>query len=114
MFKVIESPTSCEIRSVIHFLTARNVSAADIHRQITEGYGTEITRDSKVRKLFNKFKDGRTNVHEEERSGRPSVIIDDLRQAVELKNFSEKEIHDKHSFIGISRRFSIGGVQNCD
>jgi len=28
------------------------------------------------------FKEGRTNVHEEERSGRPSVITDDLAEKV--------------------------------
>ncbi|GFX10012.1 uncharacterized protein TNCV_4101511 [Trichonephila clavipes] len=41
--------------------------------------------DSKFRKWIKKFKDGRTNVHHEERSSRPSVITDDLMQAVETK-----------------------------
>ncbi|GFS85468.1 HTH_48 domain-containing protein [Trichonephila clavipes] len=85
MFQGIESPAKCEIRSVVHFLTARNMSAADIHRQITEVYGTEAMSDSKVRKWVRKFKDGRTNVHDEERSGQPSVITVDLMQAVETK-----------------------------
>ncbi|GFU10435.1 mariner Mos1 transposase [Trichonephila clavipes] len=58
---------------------------ANIHRQITEFYGTETTSDSKVRKWVRKFKDGRTNVHDEERSGRTSVLIDDLMPAVETK-----------------------------
>ncbi|GFT23325.1 histone-lysine N-methyltransferase SETMAR [Trichonephila clavipes] len=48
MFKVIESPAKYEIRSVILFLTARNMSAADIHRQITEVYGTEAMSNSKT------------------------------------------------------------------
>ncbi|GFY19679.1 HTH_48 domain-containing protein [Trichonephila clavipes] len=85
MFKVIESSAKCEMRSVIRFLTARNMSAADIHRQITEVYGTEAMSDRKVRKWVKKFKDRRTNVHDEERSGRLSVITDDLMQAVETK-----------------------------
>ncbi|GFT87462.1 hypothetical protein TNCV_641711 [Trichonephila clavipes] len=42
--------------------------------------------------LCQKFKDGRTNVHDEERSGRPSVITDDLMQAVEAK------IHENRRF----------------
>ncbi|GFV74526.1 mariner Mos1 transposase [Trichonephila clavipes] len=50
MFKVIKSPDMCEIRSDIRFLTARNMSAADIHRQIMEAYGTEVMSESKVRK----------------------------------------------------------------
>ncbi|GFU12837.1 hypothetical protein TNCV_3574021 [Trichonephila clavipes] len=48
-------------------------------------YGIEATSDSKVRKWARKFKDGRTNVHDEECSGRPSVITDDLMQTVETK-----------------------------
>jgi hypothetical protein len=31
------------------------------------------------------FKDGRTNVHDEERSGRPCVVSDDLIQSVDQK-----------------------------
>ncbi|GFW59994.1 uncharacterized protein TNCV_4864491 [Trichonephila clavipes] len=61
------------------------MSAADIHRQITEVYGTETMSDSKVRKWVWKFKNGRTNVDDEECSGRPSVITEDLIQAVETK-----------------------------
>ncbi|GFV99935.1 hypothetical protein TNCV_3567261 [Trichonephila clavipes] len=61
------------------------MSAADIHCQITEVYGREAMSNSKVRKCVRKFKDGRTNVHDEERSGRLSVITDDLMQAVEKK-----------------------------
>ncbi|GFT27243.1 uncharacterized protein TNCV_5140501 [Trichonephila clavipes] len=59
--KVIESPANCETRSVILFLNARSMSAADIHRQITEVYDTEAMSD-KVRKWVRKLKDGRTTV----------------------------------------------------
>jgi hypothetical protein len=38
MFKMIERPADCEIRSVIRFFNARNVKPADIHRQICEVY----------------------------------------------------------------------------
>ncbi|GFW73844.1 histone-lysine N-methyltransferase SETMAR [Trichonephila clavipes] len=55
MFKLIELPTKCGIRSVIRFLTARNTSAADIHRQITEVYGTEAMKERKIRKWVRKF-----------------------------------------------------------
>ncbi|GFW25036.1 hypothetical protein TNCV_3155391 [Trichonephila clavipes] len=45
---VIESPDKWEIQSVICFLNARNMSTADIHRQMTEVYGTEAMSDNKV------------------------------------------------------------------
>ncbi|GFY08859.1 uncharacterized protein TNCV_4660521 [Trichonephila clavipes] len=40
---------------------------------------------SKVRKWVRAFKDGRENVHDEPRFGRPSVITDDLVNAVDEK-----------------------------
>ena len=74
MFKMIERPADCEIRSVIRFLNARNVKPADIHRQICEVYGKNAMSDGMVRIWFRKFNEGRDNVHEEPRSGRLSVV----------------------------------------
>ncbi|GFX72847.1 mariner Mos1 transposase [Trichonephila clavipes] len=70
---MIELPTKCEIRTVIHFLTTRNMSVADIHRHVKDINGAKAMSDSKVRTWLRKFKDGRTNVHDEERSVQPSV-----------------------------------------
>jgi hypothetical protein len=39
-----------------------------------------------VRQWCRMFKDGRTNVHDEEQSGLPFVVIDDLVQSVDQKN----------------------------
>ncbi|GFX70267.1 histone-lysine N-methyltransferase SETMAR [Trichonephila clavipes] len=83
MSKTIDQPADCEIRSVIRFLTAKNVSAAEIHRQISDVYGPNAMSSSKVRKWMRAFKDGRENVHDEPRSGRPSVITDDLINALD-------------------------------
>ncbi|GFT51722.1 HTH_48 domain-containing protein [Trichonephila clavipes] len=59
------------------------MSALNIHFHVTDVYGTEAMSDCKFRKLFKKFKDGRTNFHDEKRSDRSSVITDDLMQAFE-------------------------------
>ncbi|GFV52278.1 histone-lysine N-methyltransferase SETMAR [Trichonephila clavipes] len=61
---------------------AKNVSAAEIHRQISDVYGPNAISSSKVRKWVRAFKDGRKNVHDEPRSVRPSLITDDLDNAV--------------------------------
>lgn len=79
----IESPADCEVRSVIRFLSAKGLKAIDIHREICAVYGQNIMSDGMVRKWIRAFKDGRTNVHDEERSGRPSVISEDLVQKVD-------------------------------
>ncbi|GFW83103.1 histone-lysine N-methyltransferase SETMAR [Trichonephila clavipes] len=85
MFETIDQPADCEIRSVIRFLTAKNISAAEIHRQISDVYGPNAMSSSKVRKWVRAFKDGRENVHDEPRSGRPSVITDDLVNTMDEK-----------------------------
>ena len=93
-----ENPADCEIRSVIRYLKAKGVKAVEIHRNICEVYGQTIMSDGMVRKWVRVFKDGRKNVHDEERSGRPSVIINDL-----LQKFNEK--------VKMSRRFTISSFQ---
>jgi transposase len=90
MFKMIERPADCEIRSVIRFLNARNVKPADIHRQVCEVYGENVMSDGMVRKWVGKFSEGLDNVHEEPRSGRSSVVSHDFVGAVEAKVREER------------------------
>lgn len=75
----------CEIRYVIRFLTLRNESAASIHRQLVETYGSEVMTRQYVTKRIQQFEEGRTDTHDEERCGRLSVILDELLQQVEEK-----------------------------
>ncbi|GBM94243.1 hypothetical protein AVEN_154452-1 [Araneus ventricosus] len=99
MFKIIELPSPCEVRSVIRFLSARNLSAADIHRQICEVYGATAMCEGKVRKWVREFKARRDNVHDDSLSGRPSVITEDMVAPVEAK-------------ILENRRFTISTLSN--
>ena len=55
-------------------------------------YGNEVMNESSVRKWCIRFKNGRTNVHDEERSGRPSIVTDDLLAKVDEK------IRENHRF----------------
>jgi len=82
MFKTIEGATNCEIRSVIRFLNARNVIPSEIHQQICHVYGANATSDGMVRKWVRLFNKGRENVHDEARSGFPSLVNDDLVRKV--------------------------------
>ena len=81
MFATIEGAADCEIRSVIRFLNSRNVLPSDIHHQICQVYGDNAMSDGMVRKWFRMF-NGRENVHDEARSGRPSLVNDDLVRKV--------------------------------
>ena len=74
MFKVIEQPADCEIRSVIHFLNARNFKPADIH-QLCEVYGEDAISDGMVRRWVRKFNEGCISVHDEQRTGQQSRVF---------------------------------------
>jgi hypothetical protein len=74
----IQSPSKCEVRSVIRFLNAKGERPAEIHEQIVAVYGNVINRQN-VTKWCCDFSEGRTDVHDEQRSGRPPLISDDLR-----------------------------------
>ena len=78
MFKTIEGAADCEIPFVICCLNARNVLPSEIHHQICQVYGDNAMSDGMVRKWVRLLNEGRENVHDEARSGRPSLVNDDL------------------------------------
>jgi len=82
MFKTIEGAADCEIRSVIRFLKARNVLPSEVHHHICQEYGDNGMSDGMVRKWVPMFNGGRENVNDEARSGRPSLVNDDLVRKV--------------------------------
>lgn len=94
MCAAIENPATCEVRSVIRFLLAKNHKPIEIYRQLCDVYGKGIMSESRVRQWCIDFKNGRTNVHDEDRSGRPSLVTDELVM----------KINDK---IREDRRFTI-------
>lgn len=62
MFEIIKS--TAEIKSVTHFLTARNILAVDIHCQSCDKYGSNAISESKVQNLVRQFKDGLESVYD--------------------------------------------------
>ena len=64
------------------FLNARNVLPSEIHHQICQVYGDNALSDGMVRKWVRMLNEGRENVHDEVRSGRPSLVNDDLVRKV--------------------------------
>jgi hypothetical protein len=81
----IENPATCEVRLVIRFLNAKNVCLTEIHRQIVEVYGEGTMNEGSMRKWCQLFNEGRTNVHDEEQSGRLSLFTDDLKSGIGAK-----------------------------
>ena len=66
MSAAIENPASCEVHSVIRFLLVENHRPIEIHRQICKVYGNNVMSEGGVRQWCIMFKNGHTNVHDEE------------------------------------------------
>jgi len=67
----IKSPAKCKVHSVIGSLNAKGEHPLEIHKQIVVVYGN-VTNRQNVTKWCHEFFKGRTDVHDEQRSGRPS------------------------------------------
>jgi hypothetical protein len=73
-----------------------------MYRQHSAVYGEGIMNESDVRKWCRvyEYNGGRTNVYDEERSGRPSPITEDLKNGIDQhiranRHFTLDEIHEK-------------------
>jgi hypothetical protein len=96
--KKIENSADCEVRSVIRFLNAQNVCPIEIYRQLIAVYGKGVMNQSNVRKWCGTFNEGRTNVHDEEGSGRPSPITENLKKRI-------------YQHSRINRRFTLDEIR---
>jgi hypothetical protein len=67
---------------VICFLYSKNISHAEINHELFVVYGQNVMREAVVRQWLRMFKDWRTNIHDEERSGWPSAMRNNLVQSV--------------------------------
>jgi len=96
----ISNPADCEVRGVIRFLQAKNVRPSEIHRKLVAVYDEHVMNAASVRKWCTVFRNGLTDVHDAERSGRPSFITDALKQKVnrinrENRHFTIREVYEQ-------------------
>ncbi|KAG5318318.1 MOS1T transposase, partial [Pseudoatta argentina] len=79
----IQSPAKCEIRSVIRYLVWKGKTPVEVYNEVKTAYGdTGMNRTSGF-KWCREFKNGRTSVHDDQRSGRPSILTDDIVKKIE-------------------------------
>ena len=126
----IQNPAKCEMRSVIRFLNAKGERPADIHIHIVAVYGNVMNRQN-VTNWCHEFSEGRTDVHDEQRNGRPSLISDDLLQEIEgeirtnrrvtirelhhiIPELSKTTIHEAVAKIRIQKIVRTLGAQNVN
>jgi len=70
------------------------VLTSEIHHQICQVYGDNAMSDGMVRKRVRMFNEGQENMYDEARSGRPSLVNDDL-----LHKVNERVCDDRHFTI---------------
>ena len=101
MYAPISKPAGCEVRGVIRFLQAVNVRPSEIQRRLVAVYGEHVMNAASVRKWCTMFRNGRTDVHDAERSGRPSChhrrieAKGELRIIRENRHFTISEVYEQ-------------------
>jgi hypothetical protein len=73
----IDNAASCKICTVVHFINAKIMSAAEIHHELCSVYGQNVMSEGTVRQWCRMFREGR--------SGQPSVMSDVFVQNVDQK-----------------------------
>jgi hypothetical protein len=73
MNALISNPAGCEVRGVIRFLQAENVRTCEIHQRLVAVYGEHVMNAASVRKWCIIFTNGRTDVHDTEKSVRATL-----------------------------------------
>jgi hypothetical protein len=71
---VIENPVPCRILSVICLLHTKNMTALEIHCELSMVYAQNVMSEGTVKWWCRIFKDGQTNTHNEEQIDWPSVV----------------------------------------
>ena len=86
--------TNCtkeEQRSVICFLWAEGVPGAQIHLHVCAQYGDKVLSRRIFYEWTEMFENGRTNVMDAERSGRPATATTSRNEERTLELISEKQ-----------------------
>lgn len=74
----------CELRTVIRFLHSKGETPISIHRKLCEMYGIDCMSAKNMRKWCREFLEGRTEIHDEPKSERPS-ISDEVKEKLETE-----------------------------
>jgi transposase len=72
----------------------------ETHKQIVAVYG-DVMKQQNVTKWCGEFSKGRTDIHDEQRSGRPALISDELLQKIEGQSRANRHwtIRELHHII---------------
>ncbi|KAG5324822.1 MOS1T transposase, partial [Pseudoatta argentina] len=69
--------------SVIRYLVWKGKTPVEVYNEVKTAYGDTGMNRTSVFKWCREFKNGRTSVHDDQRSGRPSILTDDIVKKIE-------------------------------
>ena len=69
----IQFPAKCEIRGVIRYLFWKGITPVEVYNEVKTVYADKDMNRTSVSKWCGEFKNGRTSVHDDQRSTRPSI-----------------------------------------
>ena len=95
-------PAKCAVRSVIRFLDAKGERPAAIHKQTVAVHGNILNLQN-MTKWCSELSEGRTKVHDERRSGRPSLISYEILHEIEGEIHANRRVFC-HSFMNCGLR----------
>ena len=99
-----------QYRSVIRFLLMKGKSREEIFVELSSVYGEESSSISTVKRWFNHFRDDRTSVFDEEKSGRPREIGEEI--AKKLKKIVQCERRITTRELTMRLNVSTGTIQS--
>jgi hypothetical protein len=84
------------------------MSDTEIHRELYAVYSQNVISEENVRQCYRMFKDGRSNVHDEERSGRPAICSEWWScSKCWPENLRKTVHHNSRAFVWISTIYDI-------
>jgi hypothetical protein len=100
-----QSPAKCEVGSVVRFPNAKRERPVEIHKQLVAVYGNFMNGQN-VTKWYLEFSEGRTDVYEQQRNGKSSLISyghlqENAREIRANRRLTIREMH--HIFPGVSK-----------
>ncbi|KYQ52766.1 hypothetical protein ALC60_08105 [Trachymyrmex zeteki] len=109
----IQSPAKCEIRGIIRYLVWKGKTPVEVYNEVKTAYGDKAMNRTSVFKWCREFKNGRTSVHDDQRSGRPSILIDEIVEKIATPLEHTRTIHSFiticsfYLIINLNRSFSL-------
>ncbi|GBM50264.1 hypothetical protein AVEN_23241-1 [Araneus ventricosus] len=73
MSRQLQVASKLEMRAEIHFLWAKRCNCTEIYRQLHEMYGENAMSRQAIAKWCNMVENGRTDIDDAERGGRPTT-----------------------------------------